>query len=208
MPYQFNVDQYLIDGCLRCKYGATPQCKVNRWRSELETLRAIVLQTGLTEEIKWGMPCYTDKGKNIVTVSAFKEYACLSFFKGALLKDALGILQKHGENSQSFRTLKFTDVSQILPLTETILAYIQEAIAIEQSGQKISYKPQSTPIPEELLTAFTEDEGFERAFKALTPGRQRGYILHFSQAKQSTTRINRIEKSKEAILLGKGLNEV
>jgi uncharacterized protein YdeI (YjbR/CyaY-like superfamily) len=139
MPYHFNVDQYLIDGCMRCKYGATPQCKVHRWHAELETLRAIVLQSGLQEAIKWGMPCYTHNGKNIVSISAFKEYASLNFFKGALLQDTAQILQRHGENSQAFRTLKVTQVNQILPLTDILLAYIAEAIADRTSGKKNSF---------------------------------------------------------------------
>lgn len=207
MPYHFNVDQYLIDGCMRCKYGATPQCKVHRWHAELETLRAIVLQSGLQEAIKWGMPCYTHNGKNIVSISAFKEYASLNFFKGALLQDTAQILQRHGENSQAFRTLKVTQVNQILPLTDILLAYINEAIAIELAGKKIAFKKSPEPIPDELRLAFEKDPGFERAFKALTPGRQRGFILHYTQAKQTATRINRIEKSKTAVLLGKGMNE-
>jgi uncharacterized protein YdeI (YjbR/CyaY-like superfamily) len=207
MSYQFNVDQYLMDGCMRCKYGATPQCKVRRWQEVLVELRVLALQTGLKETIKWGVPCYTHKEKNIITVNAFKDYACISFFKGALLSDPKKILSKHGEESQAFRTLKFTEVKQISPVSDTVLAYIAEAVALEEAGKKIEYKKEPTPLPEELITAFAEDPGFERAFKALTPGRQRGYILYFAQAKQSATRINRIEKSKDAVLLGKGMNE-
>ena len=135
-----KVDQYLIDGCMRCKFGGTPDCKVNNWREELETLRQIVLESGLTEEIKWGVPCYTSADKNIVIVSAFKEYACLSFFKGALLKDKDKILLKQGENSQAARIIKFTNSKQIIKQKNIIKSYILEAIDLEKSGQKLEIK--------------------------------------------------------------------
>jgi len=146
-----QVDKYLIDGCMRCKYGGTPQCKVNNWREELEILRQIILECGLTEDLKWGVPCYTINNKNIAIVSAFKHYACLTFFKGALLTDTHKILLQQGNNSQSSRILKFTDTQQILEKEHIIRDYILEAVNIELSGAKIEFKKNPEPIPEELF---------------------------------------------------------
>lgn len=202
-----NVDNYFIDGCMRCKLGATPACKVHSWKEELALLRQIVRQTGLVEESKWGVPCYTNEGKNIVSVSAFKGYACLSFFKGVLLKDTANILTKTGENSQTFRLIKFTDPSQVLAVEENIKMYIAEAIELEKTGQKISYPKNPEPMPEELLSRFEIDSAFKKAFEALTPGRQRGYIIYFSQPKKSESKLARIEKSRIKILNGEGLND-
>ena len=209
MKTEFNplVDKYLVDGCMRCKYGGTPQCKVIPWREELETLRQIVLETGLKEEIKWGMPCYTMDGKNIVMVSAFKNYAALSFLKGVLLEDTHQILEQHGENSQVHRFIKFVRTEEITGRQEVLKAYIKEAMEIEKSGARIEFKKKPEPIPSELTEAFDEDPVFKSAFFALTPGRQRGYIIYFSQPKQSQTRVSRIEKYKSQILHGVGLND-
>ena len=201
-----SVDKYLIDGCMRCKYGGTPQCKVNNWREELELLRHIVLQTSLTEEIKWGVPVYTHNGKNILTLNALKESANIGFFKGVLLSDKSNILQQQG-NLQSDRIIKFTDSANIEKLTNTLKEYILEAIQVEESGKKVEFKKNPEPIPDELLEAFDQDPIFKKAFYDLTLGRQRGYIIHFSQPKQLQTRIGRIEKYKEQIFNGIGLND-
>ena len=201
-----QVDQYLIDGCMRCKYGGTPQCKVHNWVEELKILRQIVLETGLAEEIKWGVPVYTHKGKNIVTVNALKESANIGFFKGVLLADKQKILQQQG-NLQSDRIIKFTNKDDIEKMEDVLKSYILEAIAIEESGKKIEFKKNPEPIPDELLQAFEQNPAFKKAFYSLRPGRQRGYIIYFSQAKQSQTRISRIEKYKEYILNGIGLND-
>lgn len=201
-----QVDIYLIDGCMRCKYGGTPQCKVHNWREELEMLRQIVLETGLTEEIKWGAPVYTHKGKNIVSVGALKESANIGFFKGVLLTDKHKILQQQG-NLQSDRIIKFTNVKDIEKVKDVLKEYVLEAIEIEESGKKVEFKKNPEPIPNELLEAFEQDPAFKKAFYALTAGRQRGYIIHFSQPKQSQTRIGRIEKYKEQIFNGIGLND-
>jgi len=201
-----QVDKYLIDGCMRCKYGGTPQCKVHNWREELEMLRQIVLETGLTEEIKWGAPVYTHKGKNIVSVGALKESANIGFFKGILLTDKHKILQQQG-NLQSDRIIKFTNVKDIEKVKDVLKEYVLEAIEIEESGKKVEFKKNPEPIPNELLEAFEQDPAFKKAFYALTAGRQRGYIIHFSQPKQSQTRIGRIEKYKEQIFNGIGLND-
>lgn len=202
-----GVDKYLIDGCMRCKYGATPRCKVNNWRDELVVLRQLVLESGLTEELKWGMPCYTSGNKNIAMVSAFKEYASLSFFKGALLKDTYKILDKNGESSQSARLIKFTKPEQIIEKQHIIKAYLKEAMAIEASGLKVEFKKNPEPVPEELLQVFEEEPELKQAFEALTPGRQRGYIIYISQPKQSQSRMNRIEKCRDKILNGVGIND-
>ena len=201
-----SVDKYLIDGCMRCKFGGTPQCKVNNWREELNLLRQVVLETGLKEEIKWGVPVYTNKGKNIVTVNALKESANIGFFKGVLLTDKNKILQQQG-NLQSDRIIKFTNVKEIEKIKDVLKEYVLEAIVIEESGKKVEFKKNPEPIPDELLEAFEQDSAFKKAFFALTSGRQRGYIIHFSQPKQSQTRIGRIEKYKEQIFKGIGLND-
>jgi uncharacterized protein YdeI (YjbR/CyaY-like superfamily) len=201
-----HIDKYLIDGCMRCKFGGTPQCKVNNWREELEALRQIVLETGLSEEIKWGVPVYTDNGKNIVTVNALKESANIGFFKGALLTDKHKILQQQG-NLQSDRLVKFTNIKEVEKLQDILKSYVTEAIAIERSGKKVMFKKNQEPIPDELLQAFEDKALFRSAFYGLTAGRQRGYIIYFSKPKQSKTRINRIEKYKQQILNGVGLND-
>lgn len=208
MKFELNpqVDKYLIDGCMRCKYGGTPQCKVHNWREELEMLRQIVLETGLTEEIKWGAPVYTHKGKNIVSVGALKESANIGFFKGVLLTDKHKILQQQG-NLQSERIVKFTNVKDIKKVKGVLKEYVLEAIEIEESGRKVEFKKNPEPIPDELLEAFEQDPAFKKAFYALTTGRQRGYIIHFAQPKQSQTRIGRIGKYKEQIFNGIGLND-
>jgi uncharacterized protein YdeI (YjbR/CyaY-like superfamily) len=181
-------------------------CKVLPWREELELLRQIVLETGLTEEIKWGVPVYTKNGRNIVTVNALKESANLGFYKGVLMKDEHKILQQQG-NVQVGRIIRFTNPEIIKNLEEILKSYVCEAIAIEESGIKPEVKKNPEPVPEELTDAFDGDPVFEAAFYALTPGRQRGYIIHFSQPKQSATRRIRIEKYKEQILKGLGIND-
>jgi uncharacterized protein YdeI (YjbR/CyaY-like superfamily) len=201
-----QVDKYLTDGCMRCKYGGTLQCKVNAWRKELELLRQYVLETGLTEEIKWGVPVYTHNDKNIVTVNALKESANIGFFKGVLLSDKHKILQQQG-NLQSDRIVKFSNANDIEKIKDVLIAYVLEAIAIEESGKKVEFKKNPEPVPTELLEAFEHDPLFKKAFYALTPGRQRGYIIYFSQPKQAQTRVGRIEKYKEHVLKGIGLND-
>ncbi len=202
-----KVDQYLIDGCMRCKFGGTSACKVHNWQIELATLRQIILESGLTEEVKWGVPCYTFVQKNILLISALKNYCCLSFFKGSLLKDTHNILLKQGENSQIARIIKYNNTAQIVEQQAIIKKYILEAIELEKTEQKVTLKETPQPLPDELLHKFSELNGLKQAFFALTPGRQRGYIIYFSQPKQSQSRINRIEKCVEKILNGEGLND-
>ena len=203
-----QVDIYLVSGCGRCSNFNTPLCKVNNWRSELEHLRQIVLECGLTEELKWRQPCYIYEGSNILLIAAFKEYCIISFFKGVLLKDPKGVLVNPGENSQAVRQFRFTDVKEIVKKEAVIKKYIKEAIAVEKAGLKINFKEKTElKLPEELLKIFQENPAFEEAFKALTPGRQRAYNLYFSAAKQSKTRISRIQKYTPQIMKGIGLND-
>lgn len=204
MNTQFN--KYLTEGCMRCKFGGTPQCKVLKWVAELQLLRQIVLETGLTEEIKWGVPVYTYNGKNVVTVNALKESANIGFFKGVLLTDKHKILQQQG-NLQSDRIVKFRTIHDIEKLKDVLTVYVLEAIAIEQSGKKVEFIKNPEPIPHELLQAFENDPEYKEAFYKLTPGRQRGYIIYFSQPKQTETRIGRIEKYKQQVKNGVGLND-
>jgi uncharacterized protein YdeI (YjbR/CyaY-like superfamily) len=181
-----TVDKYLVDGCMRCKYGGTSQCKVRNWVEELELLRHIVLETELIEEIKWGVPVYTHNGKNVVTINALKESANIGFFKGVLLSDKHKILQQQG-NLQSDRIIKFTNSADIEKLKDTLKTYVLEAIEVEKSGKKVEFKKNPEPIPVELLEVFEQDPEFKQVFYNLTLGRQRGYIIHFSQPKQSQT---------------------
>lgn len=202
-----RVDVYLTAGCGRCPLGNTPQCKVHKWDAELEKLRAIILDCGLDEELKWGVPCYTFQKSNILLLGAFNESCALSFLKGALLKDADGILSKPGENTQAARVIRFTGVREIIELEAILKTYIHEAVEIEKAGLKVDFKKNPEPVPEEFQNKLDEIPALQTAFKALTPGRRRAYILYFSQPKQSKTRASRIEKCLPQILSGKGLNE-
>lgn len=201
-----QVDKYLKDGCMRCKFGGTPKCKVLNWVPELDFLRKLLLETGLIEEIKWGVPVYTLKGKNVVTVNALKESANIGFFKGVLLSDKYKILQQQG-NLQSDRIIKFKHLSEIEKIRDVLRQYIQEAIAIEETGQKVTFRKNPEPMPEELLRIFDGDAEFKTAFYSLSPGRQRSYIIYFSQPKMTQTRMERIEKFRDKICNGKGIND-
>jgi uncharacterized protein YdeI (YjbR/CyaY-like superfamily) len=201
-----HADTYFTNGCGRCAKGGTPACKVNTWAAELAALRALVLEAGLTEDCKWGVPCYTVNGGNVVLIHSFKEYCALLFIKGALLKDAKGILIQQTDNVQGGRQLRFTDVREITKLKTTIKAYLQEAIAVEKAGLKVAKKETAEfAVPEEFQGKLDESPALKTAFEALTPGRQRGYLLHFAAAKQAKTREARIEKCTPQILNGKGL---
>ena len=182
--------------------------KPGKWQEAYEKLRTIVLDCGLTEELKWGCPCYTSEKRNIVLIHGFKEYCALLFFKGALLKDPKGILIQQTENVQAARQVRFTTVNEIVKLKATLKAYIKEAIQVEKAGVKLNLKKTSEfKMPDEFKNKLSETPGLKKAFGALTPGRQRGYLLYFSAPKQSTTREARIEKSVPQILRGKGLDD-
>jgi uncharacterized protein YdeI (YjbR/CyaY-like superfamily) len=182
--------------------------KAKLWRDELAKLRTIVLDCPLTEELKWGNPCYTIQKSNIVLIHAFKEYCAFLFFKGALMKDARGILIQQTKNVQSARQIRFTNVREIVDMETILKAYINEAIEVEKSGLKVDYKKTTEfDIPEEFQHKLDENPALKTAFKALTPGRQRAYLLYFSAPKQSKTRVSRVEKYMQQILSGKGLDD-
>jgi uncharacterized protein YdeI (YjbR/CyaY-like superfamily) len=182
--------------------------KAKKWKEEFEKLRMIVLDCGLTEELKWGHPCYTFQKSNIVLIHGFKEYCAFLFFKGALLKDANGILIQQTENVQAARQIRFTNVREIVKMKTILKAYIHEAIEVEKAGLKVDYKKTSEfNIPEEFQNKLDKIPALKTAFDALTPGRQRGYIFYFSQPKQSKTRESRVKRCVQQILKGKGLND-
>jgi uncharacterized protein YdeI (YjbR/CyaY-like superfamily) len=182
--------------------------KATKWKKEFEVLRKIVHDTGLTEELKWGCPCYTFEKKNIVLMHGFKEYCALLFFKGALLKDPGKILIQQTKNVQAARQVRFTSVREIVKLKATLKALIYEAAEVEEAGQKVNFKKTSEyKIPEEFQKKLNKSAALKKAFQALTPGRQRGYLLYFSSAKQAKTREARIEKYIPQILNGKGLDD-
>jgi uncharacterized protein YdeI (YjbR/CyaY-like superfamily) len=188
-----------VDGYLR---------KAKKWQEEMEKLRMIILDCGLTEELKWGHPCYTFQKSNIVLIHGFKEYCALLLFKGALLKDANGILIQQTENVQAGRQIRFTNVREIVEMEAILKAYIHEAIEVEKAGLKVNFKKTTEfIIPEEFQKKLDEIPALKTAFDALTRGRQRGYILYFSAPKQSKTRESRVEKCMQQILNGKGLND-
>jgi uncharacterized protein YdeI (YjbR/CyaY-like superfamily) len=182
--------------------------KAKNWQEELEKLRMIVLDCGLAEELKWGAPCYTFQEKNIVLIHVFKEYCALLFFKGALLNDAHGILIQQTKNVQGARQIRFTNVREIVKMKTILKAYIYEAIEVEKAGLKVKLKTtEAFNMPEEFQNKLNKSSTLKTAFYNLTPGRQRGYLLYFSAPKQSKTRIARVEKYKQRILNGQGLND-
>ncbi|OSQ28221.1 YdeI family protein [Thalassospira sp. MCCC 1A03138] len=179
-----------------------------KWQEERKALRTIILESGLTEDVKWGNLCYTSEGKNILMIYGMKDDCALGFFKGALMEDPEGVLAKPGENSQAMRRIHFTSAKEIRAKENVLKAYIKAAIEVEKSGLKIDFsEKENLELPAELLDEFSKNPDLEKAFKALTPGRQRGYNLYFSGAKQSATRRSRIEKSVAGILAGKGLQD-
>lgn len=182
--------------------------KEKRWQEEIEKLRSIILNCGLTEELKWGVPAYTYQKSNVVLIHTFKEYCAVLFFKGALLKDDKGILVQQTKNVQAARQVRFTSLQEVVKLQNTLKAYIYEAIEVEKAGLKVEFKKTTEfEMPEEFQKKLDKIPSLKKAFHALTPGRQRGYLLYFSQAKQAKTRESRIEKYIPNILNGKGLDD-
>ena len=182
--------------------------KAKKWKEEIELLRTIVLDCHLTEELKWGCPCYTFEKNNIVLIHVFKEYCALLFFKGVLLKDTKSVLIQQTENVQAARQIRFTTVAQITRMKATIKAYIFEAVEVEEAGLKVELKKTSEyTVPEEFQQKLDKSAKLKKAFEALTPGRQKGYLFYFSQAKLSKTREARVEKAIPQILEGKGLDD-
>jgi uncharacterized protein YdeI (YjbR/CyaY-like superfamily) len=197
LKYEINIMNAKVDAYIS---------KAKNWQQELELLRKIILECGLTEEFKWRNPCYTSENSNVIIIGGFKEYCGLMFFKGVLLNDAEGILIQQTENVQSARQIRFTSVGQIVKNKPIIKAYIYEAIEVEKAGLKVELKKNTELIlPEEFTQILSKNAALKKAFNALTPGRQKGYNLYFSAAKQSSTRVQRIEKHTQQILNGKGL---
>ncbi|WP_316794309.1 YdeI/OmpD-associated family protein [Pedobacter frigoris] len=183
--------------------------QAKKWQQELEQLRTIALDCGLTEELKWGVPCYTRQDSNIVLIHDFKEYCAFLFFKGALLNDPNGILIQQTKNVQSARQIRFTNVREIFDMAPTLKTYILEAIKVEKAGLKVEFKkPEEFAMAAEFQNKLDQIPALKTAFEALTPGRQRAYLLHFSAPKQSITRESRVEKCMPRILNGKGLNDL
>ena len=182
--------------------------KDTKWQKEYKKLRMIILECGLVEELKWGVPCYTFKKRNIVLIHGFKDYCALLFHKGVLLSDTKSILIQQTENVQSARQIRFSNIKEIVKLETTIKLYIYEAIEVENAGLKVDFKKtKEFKIPVEFQNKLDTNPDLKKAFESLTPGRKRGYLLYFSKAKQSKTRVLRIEKYTERILNGKGLND-
>lgn len=179
-----------------------------QWQKEIRKLRSIILDCGLTETLKWGCPCYTYQNKNVVLIHVFKEYCAILFFKGALLSDTHGLLIQQSENVQAARQLRFTNLKQVTSQEAIIKAYVYEAIEVEKAGLQVKMKTTSDfKVPEEFRQKLDKMPALKKAFEALTPGRQRGYLFYFSQAKQSKTREARVEKYIKHILAGKGLDD-
>ena len=202
-----SVDSYLQDGCGRCDLYQTPECKVHRWAETLEALRELLLESELVEEMKWGSPCYTLNGKNVVMLASRKESCILSFFKGAALVDEDDLLVRPGPNSRFARLLSFTSADDVMERRPQAARLIQQAIEVERAGKKVEPEGEPEPVPVELERRLAADPELETAFDALTPGRQRSHILYVSGAKQSKTRERRVERCAPKILAGKGFNE-
>ncbi len=180
--------------------------RANTWKGEIRKLRSILLECGLDEELKWAKPCYTHEGSNIAIIQPFKAHCALMFFKGALLQDTHGLLRSQGKNTQSALRLEFTSEAQIKKTV--VKSYVKQAVAVEKEGRKVDFKAKhELELPEELTAILNKDRKLAKAFDALTPGRRRAYVLHFTGAKQSKTRNARIEKCIPMILSGKGMSE-
>lgn len=202
-----SVDAYLRDGCGRCDRYQTPDCKVHRWTDALAALRELVLASELTEEMKWGCPCYTLDGKNVVMIMALNDHCGLSFFKGAALDDADGVLQKPGPNSRIGRVIAFTSAEDVARMRPQVTRLLHQAIAAERAGVEVVVDDAPEPMPAELEQRLAVDPALRQAFEALTPGRQRSHILYVSGAKQPETRERRAERCAPKITAGKGFNE-
>jgi uncharacterized protein YdeI (YjbR/CyaY-like superfamily) len=202
-----TVEQYLLDGCGRCSKGGTPNCTVHKWQPILVAMRELATECMLTEEVKWSVPCYTLKGKNVLMIHAFKEYCSIMFMKGSLLTDPKNILHRQTEHVTAGRQLRYTRMEDFLAQRERAKAFILEAIQLEEAGKKVEKRTQEEPLVEELNEAFAQDSTLKTAFYQLTPGRQRAYLLHFAQPKQAATRASRIEKCMPLIMRGEGLHD-
>ena len=206
-PMCTDVDDYLARGCGRCDLWATPDCKVHRWHEILVRLRQMVLEEGLEEFCKWGQPCYQAAGRNMLILSAFKDHAFLNFFRGSELPDPAGLLELTGPNAQDGRMIRFTSLSVFVAHEKEIRALVRAARQLEEAGPRAKKAGVAMDIPEEFQERLDADPELTAAFFGLTPGRQRSYLIHISGAKQSATRVSRIEKCVPSIFAGKGHNE-
>lgn len=207
MTKNAQVDNYLINGCMRCSLGGTPDCKVHQWTAPIVELRQLALDCGLKETLKWGVPCYTVNGKNVFIISAFKNFCSVNFFQGVLLEKESELMVQQGENIQTGRIIKIDESFNLNAILPHIKKLMLKAKENELAGLKGATQKNPEPIPEELALKFKEIPELRKAFEQLTPGRQRGYILYFSQAKQAKTRNARIEKYIEKIFSGKGFHD-
>lgn len=201
-----SVESYLAEGCGRCEHYQTPQCKVHLWKEELLALRGILRSSDLEETMKWGSPCYTFDGKNVAMMGSFRDYCSISFFKGVLLEDPEGVLEAPGPNSRHARLLKFRSMDDVERLASQALNFLNQAVEIQKKGLKVD-AAEAEPLPDELEARLLSEDGLWEAYEALTPGRQRSFILHVSGAKNPETRVRRAEKCVPKIWAGKGFNE-
>lgn len=201
-----TVDSYLTDGCGRCEDYQTARCKVLQWTQPLVALRAMVQAAGLAEAMKWGQPCYTVGGKNVLMLLSFRESFGVSFFKGAALPDPHGLLESAGPNAQHGRIARFTTMDELTARRDALAALIDAAVAAERAGTVLAKAP-PPEVPEELAAKLASDPAVQAAWEALTPGRRRSHILHVNGAKQAATRVKRAEACAEVILAGRGFNE-
>lgn len=204
---RISVEAYLRDGCGRCDKYQTPACKVHRWTPALEQLRGFALAAGLTEEMKWGSPCYTLAGKNVAMLVSLLDCCALQFFQGAALADPDGTLEAPGPNSRFVRMLKFRGVAEVAERSAQVEQYLRQAVALAQGGVKVVPAPAAEPMPPELAARLAVDLELRAAFEALTPGRRRSHVLHIGGAKQADTRLRRLERCVPEILAGRGLQE-
>jgi uncharacterized protein YdeI (YjbR/CyaY-like superfamily) len=202
-----QIDDFFTKGCGRCARFATPDCSARLWAAGLTDLRAIALQAGLVETVKWGHPCYMHAGRNIALIGAFRGDFRLTFFNAALMKDADGLLTRQGPNTSTADCLRFTDAAQVGQLRDTVLSYLHEAMGYAEAGLKPSPDKADLVLPDALLSALDDDIALAEAFRALTPGRQKSHVIALSSAKTEATRIARIARLRDKILAGKGANE-
>lgn len=202
-----DIDEYFSQGCGRCKRFATPDCSTRQWRRGLSDLRRICLESGLVETVKWGHPCYMHGDRNISIVGAFRSDFRLSFFNAALMKDAENVLERQGENTRHADMIRFVDNAQVMELKPVILAYLREAIGYAEAGIRPTKAPSEMELPDELAEALASDPELADAFHRLTRGRQKSYVIGLGSAKRPETRISRVARYREKILLGKGATE-
>ena len=207
-----STEEYLLHGCGRCSLYDTPACKVHAWQDELQALLAVVRAHDLVEDIKWSVPCFSVDGTNILSVTAFKPHASLNFFLGSALRDDSGILVKPGENSRSARVFRCTDTESIRRNESDLHSLVEQSITVARSAPATKSRPRSSSVPDmavpdEFTDIMRRDKEFAQAFERLTPGRRRGYLLHFGSAKQSETRTGRILKARSRVMEGKGMHD-